>query len=87
MWAADIFATSYTKKGKSSDKVMTWTTMNGRNGIVIANIVLFKSFERVFNKNEKNVLIVFEVLVVSDYHGKRLCTDSFWLRSLNLIAS
>ena len=28
--------TSYTKKGKSSDKVVTQTTMNGRNGIVIA---------------------------------------------------
>ena len=29
----------------------------------------------------KNVLIVLEMLVVSDYRAKRLCTDSFWLRS------
>ena len=35
----------------------------------------------------KNVLIVLEVLVVSDYCAKRLRTDSFWLRSSNLIAS
>ena len=33
------------------------------------------------------MLIVLEVLVVSDYCAKRLRTDSFWLRSSNLIAS
>ena len=33
--------TSYTKKGKSSDRVVTWTTMDGRNGIVIAKHSVF----------------------------------------------
>ena len=33
------------------------------------------------------MLIVFEVQVVSDYHSKRLRTDSFWLRLSNLTAS
>ena len=33
--------TSYTKKGKSSDRVVTRTTMNGRNGIVIAKRSVF----------------------------------------------